>query len=234
MLLAVALSTLIASTNALADDVDWLFTGVVRTTPAGGYLGIDGLLPLSESLKAGMSFSYFYYWAELGTKLQWRYLDGFLVADLQLAAEPGDFIRSSDRSRRVPGLRGMVRGRLEMNLRTDAFWLYTRSTAVGRVRTFEEYDPFIDVVLDNELTVEQAIAPMLHLFSSGDDTKLWLYVEGTVVAEVSRGLIEARPSVGMVYENLLDGFTINLDAYYGLKDGITEGFGLLLFAWWRL
>ena len=218
---------------AAEPPAEWMLTGVARTHPAGGYLGAEALFPIDEALRAGAYLSYYYYWAELGARAEGRWLGGFAVASGWLGVEPGEFLRDGEGDAREPGLRGLARGRLELNYRPDWLWLYSRSTVEGRLRTFTEYDPYRDAVLGPELSFEQALAPLARVLELGD-AKLWLYVEGTVAVEVSAGLLDLRPSAGLIAEQLFRGVTVNLDLYYGLREGPLFGPGALLFVWWRL
>jgi len=220
-----------------SDGASWLFTAAARTHPAGGILGVEGLLALDDegTLRAGAYLNYAYYWGEMGAKLEWRYLDGFIVAGLSLGVEPGDFIpEASDRTSRKPGLRGLAKLRININYRHEWLWIYSRSTVVGRVRTFAEYDPFRAAVLGHELSAEQALAPMFRLFEYGEGSRLWVYVEGTIEGELSAGLLDVRPSAGLIYESVLPGVTLNVDVYRSFKAGPREGWGALAFVWWRL
>ncbi len=238
-----------------AGGPSWLFTAVARTTPPGGLLGAEAVFDLGLDhpdleVSAGASLAWAYYWAELGPKLEARWLDGFLVGQLWLGVEPGDFIRCPEGgcpapgpngaaarealvdAPRRPGLRGLVRSRLELNLRRGDWWLYSRSTLEARLRSFTEYDPFRDVVLGTELSGEQAVAPLYRLVRLDGDRGLWAYAEWTVAAELRAGILDARPSVGVIWETG-GGVTIDLDLYYGLREGRLGGPGALVFFWWR-
>lgn len=236
--LLAAAQTATPDPTATDDRADWLFTAVARTRPSGGLLGAEALLALDDARTLGLGgyLQYFYYWAEFGPKFQHTYLGGFLRTSVKLGLEPGDFIRSEDRAseRRRPGLRAVAKTRLEVNYRPDWLWIYSRSTLEARVRTFEEYDPYRDATLRHELAFEQALAPLFRVLEHGDDGRIWLYVEGTVLVEASAGLLDLRPSGGVIWENPIEGVTFDLDVYRGLRKGPLEGWGVLLFVWWRI
>lgn len=219
----------------------WGVTLAARTRPVGGFVGVDALFPVGDGFEAGAYLDYFYYWADLGAKVRYTLLDGFLVAEGWLGVEPGEFVSAdvadpqgplSDLPRQA-GLRGVARGRLTLNLRNDLFWLYNRLTVAGRVRSFAELDPFRAARLDTELSVEEAFAPMLRVASWGEESRLWMYGELTVEAEAHFGLLDLRPSAGLIAEEILDGVTVNLDIYRSFREGTRlEGFGALVFVWW--
>lgn len=208
---------------------EWLFTAAARTHPAGGYLGGEALFQLDERYYLGPYAQYSFYWAELGAKLEARFGGRFVTGGLWLGIEPGFYVRatSPDPDERSAGLRGVARARIEVNLRGESLWLYSRSTAEGRLRSFAERDPYRDAVFDQELSAEQALA-----FLVAPLPNFWLYLEGTVAAAVDVGLLDLRPSAGIVLE-ASPSWTFDLDFYYSLREGPLEGFGVLLFVWWR-
>jgi hypothetical protein len=222
---------------AVGADVDaarWLVTGAARSHPGGAFIGAEALLPIAEQWSLGGFLSYDYYWAEMGSKLEWRYLGGFLIGGVWLGVEPGDYLPArAATDARKPGLRGLLRARLEFNLKLERVWLYNRATVEGRVRTFEEHDPYRDAILGTELSFEEALAPLVKLFGWGPSTGLWVYAEITVAAEPSFGLLDARPSAGVILENLAPGLTVDVDVYRSLREGPIHGNGVLVFVWWR-
>lgn len=222
--------------GAPSEEPSWLFTLALRSRPAGGLVGGEALFPLAGDLSLGAYLNYFFYWGEMGAKAEWRYLDGFLVAGLWAGVEPGEFIRSdTSGDGRDPGLRGVARLRLELNYRIAWLWLYNRATAEGRVRTFEERDPYRDAILGSELSFEEAFAPLIRVFSWSERSAAWLYAELTVAGEVRFGLLDLRPSAGVIVEDVLPGVTFDLDLYYSLrKASAVGGFGALFLVWWRI
>ncbi|MBI4819559.1 MAG: hypothetical protein HY791_25020 [Deltaproteobacteria bacterium] len=230
----------------LADPgAELLVTAVGRTHPVGGLVGFSAGYRIWETesfeLRAGAYSSYAYYWAELGAQLEARYFGGLLVTTGWLGVEPGELIRAEDVPAaadptiswpRRAALRGVARARAELNLRGELLWLYERLTVEGRVRTFEEYDPYRDVRLSTELTIESATAPMFRALSCWD-ISVWIYAELTAQAGVDVGLLELKPSGGLIVEELFAGFTFNLDVYHSLRDGPIGGPGALLYVWWR-
>lgn len=204
-------------------------------------MGFDALFPLTDALEAGAYLDFFYFWADMGAKLRYTVLGGFLVAEGSLGVEPGALVPADvpdpeaplDELSRRPALRGVARGRLTLNLRDERFWLYDRLTLTGRVRTFAELDPYRAARLDEELSVENALAPMVQIARWGEASRLWAYAELTVEAEARAGLLDLRPSVGLIAEELLEGLTLDLDLYRSFREGTRlEGFGVLLFVWW--
>jgi hypothetical protein len=176
-----------------------------------------------------------YHWGEMGARLEHRYGGGLHVANAWLGVEPGNYIRSSSAEDvRQPGLRGVLRLRSELNLRVDWWWIYNRLTFEGRLRTFEERDPFRDAILGTEIAIEEAFAPLVRVLSWGERSMLWLYAEITVAAEARFGVLDLRPSAGIIVEELLDGVTVDVDFYRSLRDDSPiGGYGVLVFVWWR-
>lgn len=235
--LLLALAFAAADDEAKDDDEPaWLFTAVVRSLPEGGLIGGEGMLPLTDTLSAGAYLNYMYFWGEMGARLEHRYKGGLHVANAWLGVEPGNFIRSSRSDDvREPGFRALLKLRSELNLRVDWWWIYNRVTLEGRLRTFEERDPFRDAILRQELSFEEAFAPLFRVLSWGDKSMLWLYAEITVAAEVQFGLLDLRPSAGVILEELFEGVTVDVDFYRSLRDDSPiGGYGVLVFVWWRL
>jgi hypothetical protein len=221
---------------ALAGSPDYLVTAVAKSHPAGGYVGASASYEVSDesAWRLGGYLNYYYYWIDAGLKADWEYLGRFLYFENWLGFEPGQFVFDGETSDRDLGFRGVARSRLTVNYRPSWYWLYSRSTVEGRLRNFTENDIYRDVTLRNELTLEQATAALFRIHEFEDKASLWAYAETTVLVEASKGLLDLRPSGGLMYENIIPGLTLNLDAYYGLKDGILRGFGALLFMWWQL
>jgi hypothetical protein len=233
------LSVILSATALAAGDAraepHGLITAAVRTHPAGAIAGGELLFDVAPDLRVGPFLNYAFYWAEAGGKLEWRYLDGLLIGGLSLGAEPGAFIRATTiGDERELGVRALARARLELNLKLERVWLYNRFTAEGRLRSFAERDPYRDAILDRELSIEEAIAPLVAVARFSETSALWVYAELTVATEATFGLLDLRPSAGLIAEEIIDGVTLDLDFYYSLRDGPIRGFGVLLFLWWRI
>ena len=224
------------------DSAEILVTFAARTNPGGGFIGAEAGWDLAPGWSSGGYLNYYYYWAEAGGWLRQTLLQGFMINTLSLGVEPGEYVHADDgltlldardNPPRRAGFRSVLRARSQLNFRPGWYWLYNRFTVEGRLRTFEELDPFRDGQFQTELTVEEAFAPMLRLATWSRGGALWAYTEITVSAEVSFGLLDLRPSAGVIIENLVPGLIINLDAYYGLRqDSAVEGFGVLAYVWW--
>ena len=230
---------MIASTLALAliaGSPNYLVTAVARTQPAGGYLGGAATYQLSDESNwaGGMYLNYYYYWFEAGLKLDWEYLGRFLYFENSVGVEPGKFIHAGETDNRDFGWRGVARSRLTVNYRPSWYWLYSRSTVEGRLRNFTENDIYRGAILSSELSFEQAIATLFRVYSYGENASIRAYAEMTTLAEASAGLLDLRPSGGIMYENILDGVTLNTDVYYGLQEGTLGGLGVLFLVWWQL
>ena len=219
----------------IAGTPEYTLTAVARSQPAGGFIGAAITSPLDNSnWSIGGYLNYFYYWVDAGLKLDWKYLDGFLYFENWLGFEPGQFVFEGETEKREFAYRGTARSRLTINYRPSWYWLYSRSTVEGRLRNFTENDIFRDVVLGSELSLEQATATLFRLYESKEDSSLWAYGEFTLLTEINNGFLDLRPSGGLLYENITPGLTLVLDIYYGLRPGIMEGLGALVFLWWTL
>lgn len=205
-----------------------------RTNPAG--LGLWGQLwwEASDTVELGTGVGVFFYWYEAQALARVTLLDGFLVLNGQLAAEPGAFKDASarDEPRRFR-LRPLGRGRAELNVRNDAVWLYSRTTAWSRHRRVAEYDPFNDVVFPTGLegTLEQATALMFSP-SGAAERKVWVYGEATLEASVGIGWINRRAHLGVILEKLRPAVSVNLDTYYSFMDTAVGGPGAQVVVWW--
>ena len=150
----------------------------------------------------------------------------WLAFTVEGGVEPG-FFKTPDDPDRSFGWRTLVRGVLDLNIRSDDYWLYWRTTALYRHRGFEEDATFRELVLDEERSVEQATAVMRRVAD-----RVWVYGEYTVGYIGDIGVYPNRPSAGVVVERWPwpeTGF--NLDVYYSLVAPPLDGLGGLLVMW---
>jgi hypothetical protein len=105
--------------------------------------------------------------------------------------------------------------------------------ATGRVRAFEEYDPYKDVSFGEgpELSYEESFALMGSPWGN-EKKRLWIYGEFTLEGSSDPGITEKLPRAGLIFENLLPGITIDLDFYYSLMDSAAGGPGILGVIFW--
>jgi hypothetical protein len=212
------------------------FEGVLgaKTNPAG--LGLFGNLwwQPADGLDVGPGAAVYFYWYEAQAALRHQLLGGFVVTTLQAAAEPGVFKRADDRDGpRQFMLRPLGRGRVEVNLRNDLLWLYSRSTGWTRDRSWAEYDPFRDQVFPEgvEWSGEQSVALMAS--PSGEaERKVWFYVETTLEASVDVGWLDQMARGGVILEKLTPTVSVDLDLYYSFMDTAVGGPGALVVVWW--
>lgn len=206
-----------------------------RTNPAG--LGLWGDLWFEADrrgdLEVGPGAGIFFFWYEAQAKARFTLLDGLLVLNAQGAAEPGWFI-PADRPEgtRQFMLRPLGRLRAELNVRTDLWWLYSRTTGWTRSRAWAEYDPFNDVNFARglELSIEEAVALMLSP-SGKAKRKAWFYVEATLEGSRGIGWVNRRAHVGSILEKLTPTISLNLDAYYSFMDTRVGGPGVQVVLW---
>lgn len=169
-------------------------------------------------------------------------LGGFLTATALVTAEPGYYLAlprgsSLDAGRalhdpddRRRGLRVGLWGQATFNLRPGRFWLYSRNTAAARARAEPEYDRTTDAVVDRELFFETADAVMYDLRIAGR-RGWWLYVEHTHAWIAGLGTVTARPSAGLILEDVVPRVTLDLDVSYGVREGPLSGFGAIALVW---
>ena len=206
----------------------------IRSHPAGA--GVTATLPWDlGALSVGPAVGLYYYWYELDLFAQKTVLGGFLIASGWVGWEPGWFIHAEDADDpdrpRAWGPRALARGRLELNLRNDHAWLYSRSTGLFRHRSFAEYDPYRGAVLDTEWSGEESIAVLGCPWRQGP-RHWWLYAELTLEAETHVGWLERMPRAGLLVEELAPGVTVDLDGYWSLMDAPVGGPGVLGVIWW--
>ena len=209
-----------------------------KTRPAGlalfgtTYWRVEDADAVDVDLGPGLAV--YFFWYELQAAQRVTLLDGFVVATGQLAAEPGFFVRADDADGpRRPALRPLARGRVEVNLRNDLLWLYSRSTGWTRSRSWAEYDPFRDQVFDAGLELSGEQSGALMVSPSGAATrKLWVYAEFTLEASTGPGWLDRMVRGGVIVEKLTPSVSIDLDLYYSFMDTAVGGPGVLGVVWW--
>lgn len=210
------------------------FMFAARSHPAGGAL-TGALYWDAGPVEVGPYLGAYYYWYETAVAARGRVVGGFLVGSAWAGSELGWFIADDDRDGpRRWGPRPLGRARVEMNLRNDLAWLYTRSTGVVRNHAFREYDPYRDLVLDGiELHGEQSVAAMLSPWHQAD-RRLWVYVEGTFEGVAGIGSTETMARGGLLGEQILPGVAFDLDFYWSFRDSpVVAGPGVLGVIWWE-
>ncbi len=227
--------TLLLSGAALAASPHFEGTLGVKSNPVG--LGLLGTVywDATEELHVGPSGAVYFYWYEAAAAARYTLLEGFVIGTFQAAAEPGAFLRADDpQGPRRFSLRPLGRGRVEMNLRNDLLWLYSRSTGWTRNRAWAEYDPFRDQVFPEgwELSGEQSVALMASPSGSAE-RKVWLYVETTLEASAQVGWLDQMARGGLIVEKLTPTISIDLDLYYSFMDTAVGGPGVLAVVWWN-
>lgn len=205
-----------------------------RSHPAGGAL-TGALFWDAGPLQLGPSLGAYWYWYEAAVAARGRVYGGFLVGSAWAGTELGWFVDDTDRDGgRRWGPRPLARARVEMNLRNDLAWLYTRSTGVFRYHPFREYDPYRDLVLAGaEWHGEQSVAVMLSPWHR-EARHLWLYLEGTFEGVVGHGATDTVARGGLLGEQILPGVAFDLDLYWSFRDSpVVGGPGVLGVIWWE-
>lgn len=212
------------------------FEGIVgaQTRPAG--LGLFGTVYWdvhdegAVDVDIGPGLAVYFYWYELQSTQRLTLLDGFVVATGTLAAEPGAFLRADDREGpRRAQLRPLARGKVELNLRNDLLWLYSRTTGWSRYRTWAEYDTFKDQVFAEGLEGSLEHSDALMVSPSGaSERKVWFYAEYTLESTRNVGWINQMARGGVILEKMTPALSFDLDVYYSFMDNRLGGPGALL------
>jgi hypothetical protein len=209
-----------------------------KTNPAGLAILGDLWVPVADGAQAktevGPGLGVYFLWYEPALRVRQSLLGGFLVGNLWAGAEPGIYLRAEERDGpRVPAVRALGRARLELNLRNDLLWLYSRSTGVVRTHPFAEYDPFRDAVFVGvERSGEQSVALMASPSGSAD-RKLWFYAEVTGEAAVGVGWTDRVLRGGVIGEQITPALSADLDLYWSFMDTAVGGPGVLVVVWVR-
>lgn len=211
----------------------------VKTRPAG--VGVTGSLMVpvvttkSLSVSVGPYAALYYYWYEADAQVRLVALGGFAVLGIQGGVEPGAYLPLATRESGEKGwgsrefsLRGIGRATLELNLRNDHAWLYTRTIGLARGHRFAEYDPYRDLeLLGTELSGEQAVAAMVAPFGAWSHTPAgrdpykayaWLYGEGIfngiAAGTPDHGATDTSAHVGVILEQVIPKLYLDLDGYW--------------------
>lgn len=207
----------------------------IKTNPAGVALFASAWWDTSDTVQLGPGLGVYFYWYELQAQARHTFLDGFMVTNVQAAAEPGVFLRADDRDGgRQPMLRPLVRAKVEFNLRNDLVWLYLRNVGWSRYRVWDEYDPFRDQVFDTGLEVSAEQSTALMISPSGTaERKVWFYVESTLEASIGPGWLDQVVRGGVIGEKITPAWSFDLDFYYSFMDTRIGGPGVLFVLWWH-
>jgi len=212
------------------------FSGAIITLPAGGYLRYDWSSLRSSGVRFGLFTTFAVFSEEVGMQLGWIADPPFLEAHIDLAAEPGvyrqlDGLEDDSFPERTFGWRRIARGQVNLNLRFGPWWIYSRTTGLGRYRDFVELDEFRSFRVGNEYSIEQATAPIYRVGTSGKGS-FWVYAEHTIGGVDHIGIAPHRVSTGVITERwLLDGLSMNVDVYWSFEETTGRGAGVIL-AWW--
>ena len=243
---AIFVALLSGPASAADGDTSDTLSGGVILNPTGGFLRYDHQERLGESgLWLGGFANFLFYSSEFGLQLQYVTDPAFFEVHLDLAFEPGLFRRvprSGPRPQtdpeRTAGTRYIAKLQSNINLKFDHIWLYSRTTALYRHRNFRELDTVLQLEVEREVRVEEAVALFARVAGrapAATETKekpgLWVYAEYTVGSVLGVGERPNRVSTGLLSENWPgSGTVLNLDLFYSFAEPI-EGPGMI-FAWW--
>ena len=228
-----------------AGAVEQLVSGALILHPEGLYVRYDARFPLGGGLSVGVFDSWQVYGNGVGVQLGWQADPAWIETHVDVSAEPGYYVQRPDDARIGPGIdgtadaadrafgwRGVAAWQTQINLRSGGFWLYSRTTALARLRSFVEADTFQQQQVGHELALDQATAAMGRI--AGDDAHAawWIYGEYTVGGVLDVGTRPHRVSAGVIAERWpADAVTLNLDLFYSVAPSPLDGPGLIA-AWW--
>lgn len=230
---------------AQSAPIEHTITGALIVNPAGLYVRYDLRIPLADGFSVGFLNNWQVYGNGVGLQLRWQTEPAWFETHLDLSTEPGIYLQRPPGARigaeldagaedgeRTFGWRHNATWQTNVNIRTDAYWLYSRTTLLYRLRDFVEADTFGRMQIGDERSIEQATAVMRSLARWSDGGRLWAYLEYTVGGVLDVGTRPNRPSAGLIIEGWpYDGATLNLDAFYSVAAGSLAGPGLIA-AWW--
>ena len=220
-------------------------SGALIINPAGLYVRYDLRVPLAYGFSIGLLNNWQVYGNGVGVQLRWQTEPAWFETHLDLSTEPGFYLQRPPGARigaeldpgaedgdRTFGWRHNATWQTNINIRSDAWWLYSRTTALYRLRDFVEADTFGRMQIGDEASLEQATAIMRSVARWGEAARLWAYLEYTVGGVLDVGNRPNRPSAGFIVEGWpYDGASLNLDAFYSVAPGSLAGAGLIT-AWW--
>lgn len=235
------LAALLATPSA---PMEHAISGALIVNPAGLFVRYDLGLPVGGGLRLGLFDSWQVYGNGVGAQLRWQTDPAWLETHLDLSTEPGFYLQQPAGARigaeldpgvedgeRTFAWRHNATWQTNINIRTDAWWLYSRTTLLLRLRDFVEADTFQQMQIGDERSIEQATAVLVKLTDWGDG-RLWGYVEYTVGGVLDIGTRPNRPSGGVILEGWpTRGASLNLDGFYSIAPGALRGAGLIT-AWW--
>jgi len=211
-------------------------TGVVITNPVGAYMRYDVDVPVGGGFEVGLFDEFLFYSNTAGLKLGWATTPEWLRLTVDLGVDPGWFMKLApdesyrEEGERTFGVRYLVRPQLLINIRSDQWWLYGRTTGVYRHRDFREADTFQGISLGKEASIEQAYALMRRIGGTAP-AAIWVYLEHTVGALRDFGTRPNRISAGVFTEEWpWSQVVLNLDLYYSFAASPLAGPGAL-FTW---
>jgi len=209
-------------------------TGVVITNPVGAYVRYDVDTPVGGGFEVGLFDEFLFYSNAVGLKLGWSATPAWLKLTVDLGVDPGFFLKLApgesyrDEGERTFGVRYLVRPQLLINIRSDKWWLYGRTTGVYRHRNFREADTFQGISLGKELSLEQAYALMRRVGGTSP-ASIWVYLEHTVGTLRDFGTRPNRVSAGVITEEWpWSQVILNLDLYYSFAAPPLAGPGALV------
>ena len=192
----------------------------------------------------GLLDTWLVYADAVGASAQWRAEPAWLEAHLDLAVEPGFFLKRPPGTPTGPGADGTLglgdrdfgwraaaTGQINVNLQGPRWWLYSRTTGVARHRAgFVEEDTFADMRIGRELSIEQATA-VLRRVAGTELAGWWVYAEHTVGGVDGVGVRPHRISAGVVTASWpAPGASLNLDVFYSVAPPPLDGPGAI-FSW---
>lgn len=217
--------------------------GAMIVNPLGLFVRYDATRPMGGGLKLGLFSNWQVYGNGFGAQIGYETDPLWFETHLDLSTEPGWYNQlpgdarigagidpGTDAIDRRFGWRHNATWQTNVNIRQAGWWIYSRTTAVLRLRDFIEADTFSQMQVRTELSIEEAAALGYSLWQAGD-RQFWIYAEHTIGGVWNVGVRPNRPSLGLILENVPDGTVFNLDVFYSFAPGTLAGLGAIG-AWW--
>lgn len=217
--------------------------GAMIVNPLGLFVRYDASRDMGGGLKLGLFSNWQVYGNGFGAQIRYETDPLWFETHLDLSTEPGWYNQLSADDRigagidpgndaidRTFGWRHNLTWQTNINIRTASWWLYSRTTAILRLRDFIEADTFTQMQVQTELSIEEAAALGYSLWHVGD-RRFWVYAEHTIGGVWLVGTRPNRPSLGLILENVPKDTVFNLDVFYSFAPGTLAGLGAIG-AWW--
>lgn len=245
---ALVLASPPTSDGVESHELQHLISGGLQYNPLGTGHRYDLTRPLDGGFRVGL-YSYFQVYSNsVGAQVGYTNRLGWLETHLDVAIEPGFFVRNEDvpagtvpeqgiilKAPRKFGTRRILRWQTNVNIKLDHIWIYSRTTAMLRSRDFIHFDEFQGIIVQHERWFEEAFALMRrvggHPPGPAAENGLpshWLYAEYTIGVLDGYGSRPNKPSIGYIGERWpWPSTTFAFDVYYSFAPEPIDGPGFI-------